>query len=168
MKGERLFWTGKKDEGIALLKEAIRSEPRLSIAHLYLAQIEFLGRNYTAYLRESQVAADIRNDAWLKDVTAKLSAAYAQDGERGLLNAEFAVEESCNPPIYRWGAVARTKKALECLNDNRRSEALQLLEEASASQEKEFEDFRTAFTSVLPKRCMGLPLNWPTTRGFRH
>ncbi len=36
-KGERLFLTGKKPEGIALLKEAVRSEPRLSVAHLYLA-----------------------------------------------------------------------------------------------------------------------------------
>lgn len=156
MKGERLFLTGKKDEGTALLKEAIRSEPRLSIAHLYLAQIEFFGRNYPAYLRESQVAADIRNDAWLKDVTAKLSAAYARDGEHGLLKAEFAVEESCNPPIYRWGAVARTKKAIECLNDDRRSEALQLLEEANANQEKEFEDFRAAFTSGSPLDVHGL------------
>ncbi len=155
MKGERLFWTGKKDEAIALLKEAIRSEPRLSIAHLYLAQIEFLGRNYPAYLRESQVAADIRNDAWLKDVTAKLSAAYARGGERGLLNAEFAVEESCNAPIYRWGPVARTKKAIECLNDDRRSEALQLLEEASADHEKDFEDFRAAFTSGSPQQVHG-------------
>lgn len=155
MKGERLFWTGKKDEGIALLKEAIRSEPRLSIAHLYLAQIEFFGRNYSAYLRESQVAADIRNDARLKDLTAKLSAAYARGGERGLLNAEFAVEESCNPPVYRWGPVARTTKAFECLNVDRRSEALQLLEEANASQEKEFEHFRAAFTSGSPKDVHG-------------
>lgn len=155
MKGERLFLTGKKDEGIALLKEAISSEPRLSIAHLYLAQIEFIGRNYPAYLREAQAAADLRNDAWLKDVTARLSAAYARDGERGLLNAEFAVEESCNPPIYRWGAVARTKKAIECLNEDRRPEALQLLEEANADQEKEFEDFRAAFTSGSPQEVHG-------------
>ncbi len=155
MKGERLFLTGKKDEGMALLKEAIRSEPRLSIAHLYLAQIEFFRRNYPAYLRESQVAADIRNDAWLEDVTAKLSAAYARDGERGLLTAEFAVEESCNPPIYRWGAVARTKKAIECLNEDRRPEALQLLEEASANHETDFEEFKAAFISGSPLSVLG-------------
>jgi tetratricopeptide (TPR) repeat protein len=147
MKGERLYWMGKKNEGIALLNEAIRSEPKLSIAHLYLAQIEFLERNYPAYLKESQTAVDIRNDPWLKDVTAKLSAAYARAGERGLLNAEFAVEENCNPPIYRWEPVARMKKAMECLDRDRRSEALQLLEEASANHEKDFEDFRVAFTS---------------------
>jgi tetratricopeptide (TPR) repeat protein len=155
MKGERLYWLGKKNEGVALLNEAIRSEPRLSIAHLYLAQIEFLDGNYPAYLRESQAAADIRNDPWLKDVTAKLSAAYARAGERGLLNAEFAVEENCNPPIYRWDPVARTTKAMECLDRGRRSEALQLLEEASANQEKEFEDFRAAYASGSPRDSHG-------------
>ena len=102
MKGERLYLTGKKEEGIALLNAAVRSEPTLSIAHLYLAEIEYQERNYPVYLRESQAAAEIRNDAWLKDVTAKLSAAYARDGERGLLNAEFAVQESCSPPAYPW------------------------------------------------------------------
>jgi len=156
MKGERLYWMGKKDEGIALLNEAIRSEPRLSIAHLYLAQIEFRERNYPAYLRESQTAVDIRNDPWLKDVTEKLSAAYARAGERGLLNAEFAVEENCNPPIYRWGAVARTTKAIECLSQGRRPEALQLLEEASANHDKDFEDFRAAFASGSPQEVHGL------------
>ena len=41
MKGERLYLIGKKDEGIALLNEVVSSEPRLSIAHLYLAVIEY-------------------------------------------------------------------------------------------------------------------------------
>jgi hypothetical protein len=142
---------GKKSEGIALLNEAIRSEPRLSIAHLYLAQIEFRERDYPAYLRESQTAADIRNDAWLKDVTAKLSAAYARAGERGILNAEFAIEENCNAPIYQWGPVTRTKKAIDCADWGRRPEALQLLDEASANHDKDFEEFRTGYVSGSPQ-----------------
>ena len=155
MKGERLYWMGKKSDGITLLNEAIRSEPRLSIAHLYLAQIEFLEGNFPAYLTESQTAADIRNDPWLKDVTEKLSAAYARAGERGILNAEFAVEENCNPPIYQWEVIARTAKAMECLSHDRRREALQLLEEASANHEKEFEDFKVAYTSSSPRDSHG-------------
>ncbi len=150
LKGERLFETGKKQEGMALLSAAVHSEPNLSIAHLYLAEVEYFEHDYPAYLRESQAAAESRNDAWLKDVTAKLSAAYARDGERGLLNAEFAVQESCHPPRYSWEVHTRTVKAIECLGSDRRPEALQLLEEASAHQEKEFEDFRTAFTSGSP------------------
>jgi Flp pilus assembly protein TadD len=159
MKGERLYMTGKKDEGIAILEAAIRSEPRLSIAHLYLAQIEFLERNYYAYLRESQAAAELRNDPWLKGVTASLSAAYARDGDRGLLNAEFAVEESCNAPIYRWRAIARTRKAIDCLAWGRKPEALQLLEEASANHEKEFEDFRAQFNSGPSRDTLGVTSN---------
>ena len=129
--------------------------PRLSIAHLYLAEIEYHEQNYPAYLRESQATAEIRNDAWLKDVTAKLSAAYARDGERGLLNAEFAVQESCSPPLYSWRVLTRTQKAIDCLSRDRKPEALQLLEEANANQEKEFEDFRAAFTSGSPQEVHG-------------
>jgi tetratricopeptide (TPR) repeat protein len=147
MKGERLYWIGKKDEGIALLNAAVRSEPKLSIAHLYLAEIDYRERNYPAYLRESQATADSRDDAWMKDVTAKLSAAYARDGDRGLLNAEFAVQESCSPPLYSWQTLTRTRKAIDCLNLDRKPEALQLLEEANANQEREFEDFRAAFNA---------------------
>ena len=155
MKGERLLLIGKKDEGIALLNDSVRYEPKLSIAHLYLAEIEYHERNYSAYLRESQATAETRDDAWLKGVTAKLSAAYARDGERGLLNAEFAVQESCNPPLYSWQVLTRTRKAIDCLNEDRRPEALQLLEEANANQEKEFEDFRTAFASGSPQEVHG-------------
>lgn len=151
MKGERLYLLGKKKQGIAELNAAIHSEPTLSIAHLYLAEIEYFEHDYPAYLRESQAAAESRNDAWLKDVTARLSSAYARDGVRGLLNAEFAVQESCSPPRYSWEVVARTKKATECLDEDRRPEALRLFEEANANQEKEFEEFKTAFTSGSPR-----------------
>ena len=150
-KGDRLFLTGKKEEGIALLKDAMRSEPRLGIAHLYLAMAEFDERNYPAYLKESQVAAELRNDPRLKDVTAKLSAAYAREGERGLLNAEFAVQESCSPPVYPVFRLSKTQKALECLNEDRGPEALQLFQEANANQEKEFDDFKAAFISGPPQ-----------------
>jgi len=146
-KGDRLFLTGKREEGIALLKEAMRSEPQLSIAHLYLAMAEYDERNYLTYLKESQAAAELRDDPWLKDVTAKLSAAYAREGERGLLNAEFAVQESCSPPVYPVFRLSKTQKAIECLKQDRGPEALQLLQEANANNEKEFEDFRAAFTS---------------------
>jgi tetratricopeptide (TPR) repeat protein len=147
MKGERLYLIGRKREGIALLGAAVRSEPKLSIAHLYLAEIEYFEHDYPAYLKESQAAAESRNDAWLKDVTAKLSASYARAGERGLFNAVFAVQESCNPPRYSFEVVTRTRKAVECLSLDRRPEAIQLLEEASANHEKDFEDLRAEFTS---------------------
>jgi tetratricopeptide (TPR) repeat protein len=150
-KGERLYLIGKKQEGIALLKEAVRSEPRLSIAHLYLASVEYLERSYPAYLRESQATAELRKDPWLKDVTAKLAAGFARDGERGLLNAAFAVQESCSPPVYPRLGGTRMQKVFECLNRDRRPEALQLLEEASANHEKDFEDFKAAFTSNSPR-----------------
>jgi Flp pilus assembly protein TadD len=146
-KGIRLYWVGKKDEGKTLLEEAVRSEPRLSIAHSDLSVIEFDERNYRAFLKESQATADIRNDAWLKDVTAKLAAAYARDGDRGILKAAFAVQGSCGPPVYPGLSLTRKDRALDCLGRGRRPEALQLLEEASANHDKDFEEFRAKFTS---------------------
>ena len=150
-KGDRLYWIGRKEEGIALLKEAVRSEPKLGIAHWYLAVIAYCEQDYPMYLKESETTAEIRNDAWLKDVTANLSAAYAREGKRGLLHAEFAVQESCGPPAYPVLPATRTQKAIVCLDGDRRTEALQLLEEANANQEKDFEDFRAAFTSGSPQ-----------------
>ena len=147
IKGDRLYWLGSRDEGIALLKAAEHSEPSLAIAHWYLAAIAYHRRDYPTYLKESDAAAQLRNDRWLKDVTAKLSAAYERDGERGLLKAEFAVQESCGPPVYPVLPVNRTRKAIDCLNNDRISEALQLFEEANANNDKEFEDFLEAFTS---------------------
>jgi tetratricopeptide (TPR) repeat protein len=156
MKGDRLYWTGMKEEGVALLKEALRSEPRLGIAHWYLAAIAYDRRDYPTYLSESKTTAEIRNDPWLKGVTAKISAAYARDGERGLLHAEFAVQESCSPPAYPDYAITRTLKAIECLKVDRRPEALQLLEEANKNQDKEFEDFRAALASGSHREMQGL------------
>ena len=147
IKGDRLYWMGSRDEGVALLKAAERSEPKLAIAHWYLAAIAYHAKDYPTYLKESAAAAQLRNDPWLEDVTAKLSTAYKRDSERGLLNAEFAVQESCSPPVYPILLVSRTRKAIDCLNSNRIAEALQLLEEAKANNDVEFEGFREAFNS---------------------
>lgn len=155
VKGDRLYWMGMEKKGIALLKDALHSEPSLGIAHWYLAAIAYHRRDYPTYLKESQTTAEIRNDPWLKEVTAKLSSAYARDGERGLLHAEFAIQESCSPPAYPVFRVARTQKAIECLTNDRIPEALQLLEEANANQEQEFENFRTAFTSGSSREVNG-------------
>ena len=147
IKGDRLYWMGSRDEGIALLKAAERSEPKLAIAHWYLAAIAYHRRDYPTYLRESGATGQLRNDAWLEDVTAKLTAAYKRGGERDLLQAEFAVQESCGPPVYPVFLLNRTRKAIDCLNRNRMAEALQLFEEAKANNDKEFEEFRDAFNS---------------------
>jgi hypothetical protein len=144
-----------KEEGLALLKAAVHSEPGLGIAHWYLAAIAYQRRDYPTYLRESDMTAEIRNDPWLKGATARLAAAYARDGERGLLKAEFAVQESCAPPAYEIFRLTRTRKAIECLTSNRMPEALQLLEEANANQEKEFEDLQAAFASGSLEKLYG-------------
>lgn len=65
--------------------------------------------------------------------------------------SSFAVQESCSPPLYLWQVLPKSRKAIECLIDDRRPEALNLLEEASENQEKGFEDFKAAFTSRSPQ-----------------
>ena len=152
VKGDRLYWMGKQQEGIALLNEALHSEPNLGIAHWYVAAIAFQRRDYPTYLKESRTTAELRNDPWLKDVTSKLSIAYARDGESGLLHAEFAVQESCSPPAYSTFGVNRTQKALDCAGYNRIPESLHLLEEASANQDKEFGELKATVLSGTPQK----------------
>jgi tetratricopeptide (TPR) repeat protein len=155
VKGDRLYWMGMKEEGLALLKAAENSEPRLGIAHWYLAAIAFERRDYRTYLRESELTAESRNDAWLRDTTTRLAAAYARGGERGLLNAEFAVQESCSPPAYEVFGVNRTQKALDCALVNRIPEALHLLDEASANHDKEFDKLRNSFAADVGREPQG-------------
>ena len=167
-KGDRLYWIGRKEEGIALLKEAVRSEPSLGIAHWYLAVIAYCEQDYPTYLKESETTAEIRNDAWLKDVTAKLSAAYARDGKRGLLNAEFAVQESCGPPAYPVLSATRTQKAIVCLDGTGDPRRCNFSKKPTRIRRRILRTSGSRSLPVLRKTCIGLPRNWPTIRGFRH
>jgi tetratricopeptide (TPR) repeat protein len=143
-KGIILFEAGKREEGMAMLKEVESTAPDFYSPHFYLMNIALINRDYRAYLAEGQKAAEILKDPGFLDMIAAARAGYARDGERGLLNALYVKqkEEYLEGKLLGGGTVlART-----CILMGRKEEALQLLEQAYARHE----------SSVL--WCLGEPV----------
>jgi len=130
-KGVMLFQAGKRDEGIALLKEVERTDPEFLSPHVYLMNLRFELRDYPAYLDEGEKAAEITNDPMLKDIITSARAGYARDGERGLLKNLYAKQKQ----YYLAGKLWGTMLAKTCVMMGRKQEALQLLEEGYAHRE---------------------------------
>jgi tetratricopeptide (TPR) repeat protein len=125
-RGLMLFNSGKRDEGIALLKEVERSAPQFLSPHNYLMILSLELRDYPSYLEEGKKTAEIENDLALKDVIASAGAGYERDGERGLLNNLYAKQKE----YYQAGKLWGTDLAKTCILMGKKQEALQLLEEA--------------------------------------
>jgi tetratricopeptide (TPR) repeat protein len=121
-----LFNAGRKQEGIALLKEVERSAPEFLSPHDYLMVISLELRDYPSFLEEGKKTADAENDPVLRDIIASARAGYERDGERGLLNDLYAKQEE----YYRAGKLSGTVLAKTCIQMGKKQEALQLLEEA--------------------------------------
>jgi tetratricopeptide (TPR) repeat protein len=125
-RGWMLFNAGRKQEGIALLKEVERSAPEFLSPHDYLMIISLELKDYPSYLDEGKKTAEAEDDPALKDIIASARAGYERDGERGLLNDLYAKQEE----YYRAGNLSGTVLAKTCIQMGKKQEALQLLEEA--------------------------------------
>ncbi|MGB0081045.1 MAG: hypothetical protein WBP90_05905 [Terracidiphilus sp.] len=125
-RGWMLFNSGKKDEGIALLKEVERSAPGFLSPHSYLMTINLELRHYPSYLKEGKKTAEVENDPVLKNIIESARAGYLRDGEHGLLNNLYARQEE----YYRKGKLLGTTLAETCVRMGKKQEALRLLEEA--------------------------------------
>lgn len=129
--GILLFNAGKRDEGIALLKEVERSAPEYNSAHRYLMRIGLETRNFPMYLAEGEKTAELSDDPSLKDVVASAKAGYKSDGQRGLLAAVYAKQKEYSGE----GKISKVHLAITCATMGRRQEALQILEDAFAGRD---------------------------------
>jgi tetratricopeptide (TPR) repeat protein len=130
-KGIMLFQAGKRDEGVALLKEVERTDPQFLSPHNYLMYLGFELRDYPAYLDEGEKAAAITNDPMMKDIMTSARAGYARDGERGLLKNLYVKQKQYYLAGKLWGTIL----AKTCVMMGRKQEALQLLEEGYAHRD---------------------------------
>jgi hypothetical protein len=126
-----LFQAGKRDEGVALLKEVERTDPQFLSPHNYLMYLGFELRDYPAYLDEGEKAAAITNDPMMKDIMTSARAGYARDGERGLLKNLYVKQKQYYLAGKLWGTIL----AKTCVMMGRKQEALQLLEEGYAHRD---------------------------------
>jgi tetratricopeptide (TPR) repeat protein len=127
-KGLMLTGMGKRDEGIAMLKDAERSAPEFNAPHLYLMEIYFRLRDYPDYLMEGEKTAETRNDPVLNEIMTSARGGYVRDRERGLLTNLYAKQKQ----LYLHGEYPGLLLAGTCLRLGKKEETLQLLEEAFA------------------------------------
>ena len=124
-RGNMLFYAGKRDEGIAMLKDVEAAYPNLGSPHSYLMKINLGMRDYPAFLAEGKKTAETRNDSVLRDIVASAQAGYAQHGGGGLLNNLYARQKE----YYLAGKYSGATLAETCVLMGKKQEGLQLLEE---------------------------------------
>ncbi|MGD0631085.1 MAG: tetratricopeptide repeat protein [Terracidiphilus sp.] len=130
-KGIVLFDSGRREEGIALLKSVERTDPQFYSPHFYLAIISFELHDFRTFLDEGQKAAEVRNDAVLKDIMASARAGYTRSGESGLLQNLYTKQEE----YYAMGKYSPGMLAKTCVALGKRQEALDLLDAAFSRHE---------------------------------
>jgi tetratricopeptide (TPR) repeat protein len=125
-KGLMLYNANRAQEGIDLLKEVERSAPEFYSPHFYLMRIGFDRRDYPSFLSEGQLAAQASGNAALIETIASSRAAYKRGGERGLLQEMYTREKQ----NHLAGRSHAALLARICLLTGRRSEALDVMEDA--------------------------------------
>jgi tetratricopeptide (TPR) repeat protein len=130
-KGMILFDSGKREEGIALLKNVERTNPEFFSPHFYLMVISLELHDFPTVLNEGQKAAEVRNDPVLKDVMASAREGYARSGQSGLLKNLYTKQRE----YYLMGKYSPGMLAKTCVAMGKRQEALQLFEVAYSRHE---------------------------------
>ncbi len=75
-RGQIMFYSGHREEGIEALKQVERSSPEFASPHYYLMRIAFDSRDYPEYLAEGKTVAESKDDAVLKDIFGAAQAGY--------------------------------------------------------------------------------------------
>jgi tetratricopeptide (TPR) repeat protein len=125
-KGIILFNSGRREEGIALLKDIERSNPDYFLSHFYLMVIGFHSRDFRTFLDEGQKTAETRNDPVGRDVISSAREGYARAGENGLLKSLYTKQKE----YYELGKYSPGLLAMTCVAMGKRQEALDVLEAA--------------------------------------
>jgi len=125
-KGIALYDSGRREEGIALLKDVERTNPEFFSPHLYLMVISFDSHDFRTFLDEGQKAAETRNDPVQKDVIASARNGFTTGGQSGLLKSLYTKQKE----YYEIGKYSPAIFAMTCVGLGKRQEALDVLEAA--------------------------------------
>jgi len=122
-KGALLTVAGRRDEGIALLKQLETSEPEFISPHRYLKPAYFTSGDYASYLSEwKKEAALMRDNSTLKLVNTAENG-YAGGGREGMLRNMLAMQKK----LYEHGKASPYLLAQTASLLGNRQEALQYL-----------------------------------------
>lgn len=92
-KGFILYYAGRSNEAIDLLRQLEQTEPLFASPHHYLAVIYRARGDDAAFLREWQASADARNDDADKAVASAGAKGLAEAGHAGMLRSILAEQQ---------------------------------------------------------------------------
>jgi tetratricopeptide (TPR) repeat protein len=128
-KGLLLYYAGRNEDAIKLLREVERTNPGFRSPHSYLMFIRLAQGDYPAYLSEGEKTAQAQDDPVQKDIIAAARTGYERDGKRGFLQNLYAAQKE----YYEQGKVPGTLLAMTCIAMGKKNEALQFIEEDYAN-----------------------------------
>jgi tetratricopeptide (TPR) repeat protein len=92
-KGLILYYAGKKEEGISLLKSLEVSDPTFLSTHGYLAGIALIEGDHALYLSEARKTAEARHDADAMTVVEASEHGFAHGGSRAMFAEMIAAQK---------------------------------------------------------------------------
>jgi DNA-binding winged helix-turn-helix (wHTH) protein/Tfp pilus assembly protein PilF len=84
-KGTLLWWAGRHDESLTLLKQMVAAEPNFVSPHRYLKSSYFDSGDYKHFLEEWKKEATLMHDSQGLKMAENAEAGFAQGGARGML-----------------------------------------------------------------------------------
>ena len=91
-KGLILYSAGRREEGLALLKQIETTAPTFLSSHLYLSNIYFAAKDYPNYFSESKKVATLRHDAAELAIVNAAEKGYAAGGSHGMWEGMLPVQ----------------------------------------------------------------------------
>jgi tetratricopeptide (TPR) repeat protein len=105
-----LYYSGRREEGVALLKQINETEPSFLSTHRYLAIIDLVNQNYSDYLVELRKVGQLsQNQTDLAIVSAGEKALHA-GGPRAMLESMFRMQKQ----LLAEGRIPAYRLAMTC------------------------------------------------------
>jgi tetratricopeptide (TPR) repeat protein len=130
-KGLILWYAGRNDDALALLKQIAASEPSFVSTHRYLAAIYLLGKEDSNYLSEASKLAMLSYDGPGTAVADEAERGFAAGGRRGMLTSVLRVQER----LFAGGGVPTHSAAVTCALLGENAKALEYLRRAIEKRE---------------------------------
>jgi tetratricopeptide (TPR) repeat protein len=130
-KGLILWYAGRKNDALALLKQIAASEPSFVSTHRYLAAIYLLEKDDSNFLSEASKLAMLSYDGPGTEVADEAAKGFAASGRRGMLTSMLEVQER----LFAGGGVPAHSVAVTCALLGENSKALEYLRRAIEKRE---------------------------------
>jgi tetratricopeptide (TPR) repeat protein len=129
-----LFYAGRSDEAVRLLRQLEKETPDFLSTHRYLASISLVNHNYSEYLAESGKAAHIVNNEQELALIQAQQSGFDRHGPKGMLEAMFDQQKL----QFDKGLLPAYPLAQTCAHMGEKQKALEYLQSAFHNHESAF------------------------------